>query len=286
MTRVDEARARALVERLLDQGVVGWQAQSGFASNTVATATLASGDRVVFKAADPHEVAVEAWALRSVAQIGLPVPELLTASTSGTGYLLTRFVTGAPGVPTTDDATRAGDLLREVHRLPVTGAGFFKEGAPPPPAAPAGSWAEVVAETGERLAPLVEAGVLTPVLARRCRRVLEDRPRWDQPVVFVHGDLHQRHLLGLGTSSEAVIDWADCGAASPWLDLARLDLGDRFRRAFLTAYFEGQVPSDAEREIDAHQLLHQLLALVWEHEGGGDWLHERVPGIELALRRL
>ncbi|MFC5823599.1 hypothetical protein [Nonomuraea insulae] len=32
-----------------------------------------------------------------------------------------------------------------------------------------------------------------------------------------------------------------------------------------------------------HRLLYLLLALVWEYECGGDWLHERVPGIESAL---
>ncbi|GAA2215155.1 hypothetical protein GCM10009850_106220 [Nonomuraea monospora] len=99
--------------------------------------------------------------------------------------------------------------------------------------------------------------------------------------MFVHGDLHPRHVLSSGSRITGIIDWADCGAASPWLDLARMDLGSP--QTMLDAYFPHGIPADAPAHLANHRLLYLLLALIWEYECGGDWLHERVPGIESAL---
>ncbi|MGP3965456.1 hypothetical protein ACTWPT_56860 [Nonomuraea sp. 3N208] len=63
-----------------------------------------------------------------------------------------------------------------------------------------------------------------------------------------------------------------------------MELGEpRLQRAMLDAYFPAGVPADASLHMANHHLLYMLLALVFEYEGGGDWLHERVPGIEAAL---
>ncbi|TMR94440.1 hypothetical protein EJK15_33870 [Nonomuraea basaltis] len=73
-------------------------------------------------------------------------------------------------------------------------------------------------------------------------------------------------------------------AAGPWLDLARMELREpRLQRAVLDAYFPAGIPADAPLHMANHRLLSMLLALVWEYECGGDWLHERVPSIESAL---
>ncbi|WP_043625644.1 phosphotransferase family protein [Nonomuraea candida] len=271
------------VGRLLSRRVTGYEPLPGFAANTVALVTLEPGVRAVFKAAGAREVEVELWALRSMAARGVPVPEVIAGEADAqVPYLLTRFVPAGAGVTTAEAAAGLGRLLRGVHALPVQGAGFFKESAGPPPYAGEGSWAGLVAATADRL--LQVAGVLTPPLLSRCREVLLDRARWGQPCVFVHGDLHPRHVLSAGSRIAGVIDWADCGAAGPWLDLARAEFGAaRLRRAMLEAYFPAGVPADAPRRLAEHRLLHLLLALIWEYECGGDWLHERVPGIETAL---
>lgn len=87
-----------------------------------------------------------------------------------------------------------------------------------------------------------------------------------------------------GAQVAAVIDWADCAVASPWLDLARVTpTAPRLRDALLGAYFPGGVPSDAVARLADHDVLCRLFALVWEREAGGEWLHERVPGIERTV---
>lgn len=156
-----------------------------------------------------------------------------------------------------------------MHTLPVEGAGFFKDSSGSPPAARAGAWADRVAELADRLGPVAAAGILGPTLLSRCRDRLLDATRWDQPCVCVHGDLHPRHVLSVGARVEAIIDWADCAAAPPWLDLARMDLAKpRLRSAMLDGYFPAGIPADASLHLANHHFLYQLLALVWEYEGG------------------
>ncbi|MEU6721887.1 aminoglycoside phosphotransferase family protein [Nonomuraea sp. NPDC046802] len=274
-----------VVQRLLAQRVTGYEPLSGFAANTVASVTLESGARAVFKGADAREIEVELWALRSMSERGVPVPEVIAGVTDAEiPYMVTRLVSGEPGVATVEAASAIGRALRAVHSLPVTGAGFFKESSGSPPYAGEGTWAGRVAGMADQLGPVAAAGVLTPALLSRCRDFLLDGARWDQPCVFVHGDFHVRHVLSAGSRIEAIIDWADCGAASPWLDLARVELGEPgLRRAMLHAYFPEGVPADASAHLANHRLLYMLLALVWEYEVAGDWLHQRVPGIESAL---
>ncbi|MFB4269675.1 phosphotransferase family protein [Nonomuraea sp. GTA35] len=265
--------------------MTGYELLAGFAANTVAAVTLASGARVVFKAAAAREVEVELWALRSMAERGVPVPEVVAgAPDAEIPYLVTRLLAGEPGVATRKAASDVGRLLRAVHSLPVRGAAFFKEAPGPPPCAGAGTWADQVAGLADRLRPVADAGILPPALHARCRELLLDGARWDQPCVYVHGDLHPRHVLSAGSRIQGIIDWADCGAAGPWLDLARMDFPEPgLRRAMLGAYFPAGIPADAPLHLANHRLLYLLLALMWEHECGGDWLHERVPGIEAAL---
>ncbi|MEW1837036.1 phosphotransferase [Nonomuraea angiospora] len=277
-----------VIESLLSQRVTGYEPLSGFAANTVAAVTLGSGVRAVFKAAAAREVEVELWALRSMSERGVPVPEVIAgAPDAEIPYLVTRLVPGAAGVVTREAASEVGRLLRAVHSLPVQGAGFFKEAPGPPPFGGARTWADEVAGLADRLGPVADAAILTPALHARCRDLLLDGARWDQPCVYVHGDFHPRHLLSAGSRIEAVIDWADCGAAGPWLDLARMDFREPgSQRAMLDAYFPAGIPADAPQHLADHRLLYMLLALVWEYECGGDWLHERVPGIESALATL
>lgn len=274
----------AVLEELIGGRIVDLDVLAGFAANGVAALTLESGDRVVFKMASSREVEVEVWALQSMAERGVPTPPLLSWSTTGARpHLVTRFVSGASGVQTAAAAARAGAMLRAVHALPVAGVGFFKELAAPAQAVLPGSWSSWVAEFSVRLEPLAVAGVLTADLLDRCRDILIDTERWAHPVVFAHGDFHARHLLGVGTAAEAIIDWADCAAAPAWLDLARMGVHGAVERALLDAYFPAGPPPDAAAHLSSHKLLYGLLALVWEYEGGGDWLRERVPGIETAL---
>ncbi|MFG1962561.1 phosphotransferase family protein [Nonomuraea sp. NPDC049028] len=274
-----------VIQRLLSQRVTGYEPLSGFAANTVAAVTLESGARAVFKAAAAREVEVELWALRSMSERGVPVPEVIAgAADAEIPYLMTRLVSGEPGAASLKAASEVGRLLRAVHSLPVKGAGFFKEASGSPPCAGEGTWADQVAGLADRLGLVANAGILTPTLFSRCRDLLVDGTRWDQPCVYVHGDLHPRHVLSVGSRIAGIIDWADCGAASPWLDLARMDFREPgLQRAMLDAYFPAGIPLDAPSHMASHRLLYMLLALVWEYECGGDWLHERVPGIESAL---
>ncbi|QFY08641.1 phosphotransferase [Nonomuraea phyllanthi] len=244
-----------LIQRLLSQRVTGYEPLSGFAANTVAAVTLESGARAVFKAAGKREVEVELWALRSMSERGIPVPDVIAGDPDAeVPYLVTRLVSGEPGVATLQAASEVGRLLCAVHAMPVKGAGFFKESSGAPPYAHEGTWADQVAALTDRLAPVADAGILTPTLHARCRDLLLDGTRWDQPCVYVHGDFHPRHVLSAGSRIEGIIDWADCGAASPWLDLARVDFREPgLQRAMLDAYFPAGVPADARSHLANHR---------------------------------
>jgi aminoglycoside phosphotransferase len=104
---------------LLSQRVTGYELLAGFAANTVAAVTLASGARVVFKAAAAREVEVELWALRSMAARGVPVPEVVAgAPDAEIPYLVTRLLAGEPGVATRKAASDVGRLLRAIGNIP------------------------------------------------------------------------------------------------------------------------------------------------------------------------
>lgn len=135
-------------------------------------------DCAVIKAVGRREVEVELWALRSMAERGIPVPEVLAGSVRAPiPLLVTRLVSGEPGVATVETASQVGRLLRHVHTLPVEGAGFFKDSFGSPPAARAGAWVDRVAELADRLAPVAAAGILGPTLLSRCRDRLLDATR-------------------------------------------------------------------------------------------------------------
>jgi aminoglycoside phosphotransferase len=94
---------------LLSQRVTGYELLAGFAANTVAAVTLASGARVVFKAAAAREVEVELWALRSMAARGVPVPEVVAgAPDAEIPYLVTRLLAGEPGSRDAQGGVRSG----------------------------------------------------------------------------------------------------------------------------------------------------------------------------------
>lgn len=277
----------ATLQEIVGDEIAECDTLAGSAMNTVRALTLKSGERVVFKSASSREIEVEVWALRSMAERGVPVPPLLSwSSTGATPYLVSRFVSAQSGLPTEAAAARAGALLRAVHALPVDGVGFLKESGVVAQAIVPGSWPAYVAAFGARLQPLANAGVLGLELHDRCRDVLAETERWAQPLVFAHGDFHARHMLGLGTKHEVIIDWADCAAAPVWLDLARLDVEGADQSAFLDAYFPSGSPPEAKGHLSSYKLLYSLVALVWEYEGGGDWIRERVPAIEAALNVL
>jgi aminoglycoside phosphotransferase (APT) family kinase protein len=168
-----------------------------------------------------------------------------------------------------DDASRAalagalGAFLRALHAIPLAplrAAGLRDDDR--------GDVARIAARG---LAWLDEVA-LPPPLAGAARALLAGpMPEMDAAPVLVHGDFHAGNLLvdEAGTELVGVIDWGDCAAGDPAIDLA---IGwsivpPAARAAFLAAYGPVSPGTWARARIGA--VSRQGLALLaWAHDLG------------------
>jgi aminoglycoside phosphotransferase (APT) family kinase protein len=102
--------------------------------------------------------------------------------------------------------------------------------------------------------------------------------------VFVHGDLHLRHVLVDDGSLTGVIDWGDCCTGDPSIDLqlAWSMLPPEGRGAFLAEY--GAVDEDVHSRARVLALgLCAMLAIYAHSVGNANLLRESVDGLERTL---
>ena len=102
--------------------------------------------------------------------------------------------------------------------------------------------------------------------------------------VFVHGDLHLRHVLVDDGSLTGVIDWGDCCTGDPSIDLqlAWSMLPPEGREAFLAEY--GAVDEDVHSRARVLALgLCAMLAIYAHSVGNANLLRESVAGLERTL---
>jgi aminoglycoside phosphotransferase (APT) family kinase protein len=102
--------------------------------------------------------------------------------------------------------------------------------------------------------------------------------------VFVHGDLHLRHVLVEKGSLTGVIDWGDCCTGDPSIDLhvAWSMLPPAGREAFFEEY--GAVDEDIESRARVLAVgLCSMLAIYAHSVGNANLLRESVAGLERTL---
>jgi aminoglycoside phosphotransferase (APT) family kinase protein len=116
-------------------------------------------------------------------------------------------------------------------------------------------------------------------------RVLEHASRLaPRERVFVHGDLHLRHVLVENGSLAGVIDWGDCCTGDPSIDLhvAWSMLPPEGREAFFAEY--GAVDEDVHSRARVLALgLCAMLAVYAYSVGNANLLRESVDGLERTL---
>ncbi len=214
--------------------------------------------------------------LPALPALPIPCPRVERVGTPTLGYP-SRFYAHRwlPGVPVlraelSDDALAGlaaplGTFLAALHRLPLAplrARGLARDGR---------GDASVVADRGRtRLAELVTAGMLDGGLAQRAEAVLATATPTQERQVVVHGDFHAGNLLVETGRPSAVIDWGDCSAGDPAIDLAAgwSVVPPAARSAFLAAY-EG-VPERVWRRARVHAVSRQGLALLAWGAGLGD----------------
>jgi aminoglycoside phosphotransferase (APT) family kinase protein len=102
--------------------------------------------------------------------------------------------------------------------------------------------------------------------------------------VFVHGDLHLRHVLVEGESLAGVIDWGDCCTGDPSIDLPLVwcMLPPEGRDAFFAEY--GAVDEDVDSRARVLALgLCAMLAMYAHSVANANLLRESVAGLERTL---
>ena len=102
--------------------------------------------------------------------------------------------------------------------------------------------------------------------------------------MFLHGDLHLRHVLVDDGSLAGVIDWGDCCTGDPSIDLqvAWSMLPPEGREAFFAEY--GAVDEDVQSRARVLALgLCSMLALYAHSVGNASLLRESVEGLERTL---
>jgi aminoglycoside phosphotransferase (APT) family kinase protein len=116
-----------------------------------------------------------------------------------------------------------------------------------------------------------------PVLEHASRLAPRER-------VFVHGDLHLRHVLVENESLAGVIDWGDCCTGDPSIDLHVVwsVLPPEGREAFFAEY--GAVDEDVHSRARVLALgMCSMLAVYAHSVGNANLLRESVAGLERTL---
>lgn len=200
---------------------------AGSVGNQDFLVALADGSGLVLKAGDTAELAGETWACRRARAVGVLAPQIVAFESRPVlprSFLVMRRLDGGPSRD--PDALReAGRQLRVAHSVELAGYGSLEvsgDGA----SGRRVSWSEVLAEKVSGVPQLMSASVLTEPLASRAVRFATDPELvgFERPVVLLHGDLKEDHILASGSRLTGIIDWGDATAGDPLLDLARMSM--------------------------------------------------------------
>ena len=199
-----------------------------------------SADRHVLRLAgnDTHLLGIsrELEHAATVAAAGVGVGPEVTAFLRPEGYLVTRFITGAPVPPASmhDPGTlsRVADSLRRVHGGPPV-PGLFV------PLRVAEMYGALARARGVRLP---DAYARADALGRRIERACLAHPSDLAPC---HNDLLNANLIDDGTRIR-IVDWEYAGMGDPWFDLGNLSINHELtpdEDALLVEAWLGRAPS-------------------------------------------
>jgi thiamine kinase-like enzyme len=193
----------------------------------------------------------------TVAAAGVGVGPDVSAFLRPEGFLVTRFIEGAPfperGVPRADPIARLAESLRRVHGGPPV-PGLFS------PLRVAERYAALAAERGVSIPPAYRhARQLGRRVELACLTSVEDlRP--------CHNDLLAGNLIDDGTRIR-IVDWEYAGMGDPFFDLGNLSINNDFTpdedAALLRAYETGGVRPERLARLTLMRVVSDLREAMW-----------------------
>lgn len=256
---------------------------AGGADNHVLLTEGTDGDELIIKVPKTERLpryALAAWAAGQLVALGVPTPssvwhsERLSVETRCAGHSLADPWLGAPD--TAAAAHHAGQLLRRIHTLPVSGYGRLStEGKGEhttamdwllrlPPAGPNHEMAALIHEVATAL---------------REHAALISRA----PAHLLHGDWTARHALSEGNQITGVIDLESVRGGDPLSDVAGWSLQEQpsLTEALCDSYFPAG-PDQDELTLLVLYRLRIAVFLVDFHSRRGDRSRARVHADQLA----
>lgn len=234
-------------------------------------------DRVVLRLRDPHADLVvklddaraafdeEAVAMRTLAEIGVPVSRIVEVRAGPPAMLVATWADGVPITSTSNLAVlnQVGTILRRIHSLPATGPWSGH----PSIADWIAAWIGIVSPWWR------ETGVDERLVAALSEWLESIRPYLDDE----HGtqmlfDGRPEHFLVDTSHTVRLIDVADLQAGDPVMDFAVLELD---APGILDHVLQGYSPTFVERQridqlIPFYVALRAIAGAEWQERVGGD----------------
>jgi aminoglycoside phosphotransferase (APT) family kinase protein len=162
------------------------------------------------------------WLIQLAPRLPLPVPEPLARGLPAEGYPWTwsiyRWLEGEPATAEriADESRLAADLAALVAALQRIDA----DGGPPPSELNAFRGEPLVMrDDATRASIAILSGRIDVAAATALWEEALEAPEWEEPSVWIHGDLDARNLLVREGRLSAVIDWGCVGVGDPACDL-------------------------------------------------------------------
>lgn len=221
----------------------------------------------------------EAWAMASVRDVGIPVPEVVKLGThAGRVFMAMEYVDGVDATEPSVDAIavwrRLGAYARRIHTIPTAGFGDDMTA----PGRFGGAWTDYLdynIQSLNRSDHLLLSGVITADQSRLLRERFASLER--MPFVFglCHGDLSLKNVIVDRTGAVTLLDWGSAEShIVPYFDMIEVLQSsfalDHTNAGFL-AFAEG-LGVRAEQLPTVHTLL--LLRAVDKVR----WAIDRKPG--------
>jgi aminoglycoside phosphotransferase (APT) family kinase protein len=239
---------------------------------------MSSGD-VFFKSEERYRIVEEAWAYRTAAGAGVPVPDVLHVDDScerwPKPFSIITALTGSSiakdpleGAALADALAHYGAMLRLLHAVELPGFGAFVE---------LGRGKHPTLADATRTLPnwglpyLHEHGLLDDATVANVRHVVERHEElysFRGPAVFIHGDPGFDHVFAdrITMKITGLIDF-EPRAADPAMDLGIFAFHYPLKLEYLLAGY-GPVPDDMAVRVDFHAMLRGVGASRWMHEKG------------------
>lgn len=250
-TDLQQALARALAAVGVARTEVGLTALVPGADNLPFAFRAPDGRNLVIKvrkAEGAPRYATAAWASTRLRAAGVPAPQVLWYDRHSS------VETQCPGRPLdqanavatdTAAAVRAGETLRRIHTVSVSGFGRLDVTSGVGQHASARSWLQ--AATKVEPPPTLPGNAIA--LVERSYRTLHLGARLmpHTPPSLLHGDFVARHVFTDGQSTTGIIDLESVRGGNPLADLAGFSLQEppELTRALFAGYFRGTQPVKA-----------------------------------------